>query len=189
MVPFTVNFGASVTGGCPAYTYSWDFGDGGSSSEQNPTYRVEKEGDYTARLTVTDSQGNTCAKSASYAGAYEFIPTAEKPLVLRGVNFATAKAVLIGDSKQILDRVAASLIEHPDVRIEVAGHCDSQGAEEYNLKLSDLRANAVRNYLIEKGVAADRLVARGYGETQPIADNDTAEGRAENRRVELTRLY
>jgi outer membrane protein OmpA-like peptidoglycan-associated protein len=189
MVPFTAGFGASVTGGCPPYGYSWDFGEGGSSSEQNPAYRIEKEGSFTAQLTVTDSKGNACTKSVAYAAAIEFLPTAEKPLVLRGVNFATAKAVLIGDSKEILDRVAASLIEHPDVKVEVAGHCDSQGADAYNLKLSDQRANAVRNYLISDGVAADQLVAKGYGETRPIADNNTEEGRAENRRVELTRLY
>jgi outer membrane protein OmpA-like peptidoglycan-associated protein len=189
MVPLTIGFDASASGGCPPYSYSWDFGEGGSSGEQSPTYRIEKEGSFTARLTVRDAKGNTCENGVSYATAAEFIPTPEKPLVLRGVNFATAKALLVGDSKQLLDRVAESLMEHPDVRVEVAGHCDSQGSDEFNLKLSDLRANAVRNYLIERGVAADRLVARGYGETQPIADNDTEEGRAENRRVELTRLY
>ena len=189
MVPFTVGFGSSVIGGCPPYSFSWDFGEGGSSSEGSPSYRLEKEGSHTAQLKVTDSRGNICTESVAYSGAIEFLPTAEKPLILRGVNFATAKAVLIGDSKQILDRVTQSLIDHPDVRIEVAGHCDSQGADAYNLKLSDQRANAVRNYLIEKGVAADRLVAKGYGETRPIADNNTPEGRAENRRVELTRIY
>jgi len=189
MAPYEAGFGASVTGGCPPYSYSWDFGKGAFSSDQNPSYHVEEEGDFTARLTVTDSKGNTCSKSVAYAAAAEFIPTAEKPLILRGVNFATAKAVLLDDSRLILDRVAASLTAHPDVRIEVAGHTDSQGTDAYNLKLSEQRANAVRNYLIEMGVDADRLVARGYGETRPIADNNTPEGRAENRRVELTRIY
>ena len=72
--------------------------------------------------------------------------------------------------------------------MEIAGHTDSRSPAEYNLWLSEKRANAVRNYLIAEGVAADRLVARGYGITRPIATNATAAGRAQYRRVELIRL-
>jgi outer membrane protein OmpA-like peptidoglycan-associated protein len=109
-------------------------------------------------------------------------------LVLLGVHFEEAKAVLLPESRANLDAVAQSLLANPEVRVEVAGHTDSRSPAEYNLWLSRARAEAVRAYLIERGVAADRLVARGYGLTRPIATNATAAGRARNRRVELIRL-
>lgn len=187
--PLAVAFTATPTGGCPPYTFKWDIGEGSTSTEQNPSVKIEKAGDFTARVTVTDAQGNTAQGNATYsAKPAEFIPPPDKPLILRGVNFESNKAVLLESSKAILDRVAASLLEHPDVKVEVAGHCDAQGNDEYNLKLSTARASSVREYLIQLGVDAGRLVAVGYGETQPIADNGTAEGRAENRRVELKRV-
>jgi OOP family OmpA-OmpF porin len=71
------------------------------------------------------------------------------------------------------------------VVVEVAGHTDSVGSEEYNMGLSDRRANSVKDYLISQGITATRLTARGYGESQPVASNDTDAGRAQNRRVEL----
>jgi outer membrane protein OmpA-like peptidoglycan-associated protein len=188
-VPLTVQFNGSANGGCPPVIYSWSFGDGGSGSDQSPSHIYQKAGDYTASLTVTDSKGNTCQKNLSIKGsAEEFIPTPEKPVILRGVNFEFDKAILLKESTEILDRVAASLLAHPEVKVEVAGHCDSKGSDTYNLKLSDRRAKAVRDYLIKKGLPATQLTANGYGESQPIADNKTAEGRAENRRVELKRM-
>jgi len=187
--PLRVRFNTTVSGGCPPYAYKWDFGEGGSGNEQNPSHLIENAGNFTAKLTVTDSKGTTCEGSVSYVTtAAEFIPTPEKPLILRGVNFESDKAILLESSKDILDRVATSLIEHPDVRVEVAGHCDAQNTDAHNLKLSDARAKAVRDYLIGKGVPGDRLEAKGYGESQPIAPNNTAAGRAENRRVELKRI-
>ncbi len=111
-----------------------------------------------------------------------------KSLVLEGVNFDNDSAKLRPESLEILDRVAASLKDWPEVRVEVGGHTDSNGGAAYNLKLSQRRAEAVRDYLIGKGIDGSRLTARGYGKTEPIADNKTAEGRAKNRRVELTRL-
>ncbi len=186
--PFTVQFAGSAAGGCPNHTYLWSFGDGSTSNEKNPSHTYETEGDYTALLTITDSRNNTQQKSVSIkSSAEEYIPTPEKPVVLQGVNFEFDKDILIADSRQILDRVAASLLAHPDVKVEVGGHCDSDGSDEYNLKLSDRRAKAVRDYLVSKGVPASRLTSRGYGETQPVADNKTAEGKALNRRVELKR--
>jgi outer membrane protein OmpA-like peptidoglycan-associated protein len=109
-------------------------------------------------------------------------------LVLLGVNFEDAKASLLPESRVALDVVAQSLVDNPEVRLEIAGHTDSRSPAEYNLWLSEARAAAVRAYLIERGVAADRLVARGYGLTRPIAPNDNPAGRARNRRVELIRL-
>ncbi len=72
------------------------------------------------------------------------------------------------------------------MKIEIAGHTDSVGSEMYNLRLSEARANAVRDYLIQHGISPDRLIAKGYGESRPIAPNTTREGRAKNRRVEFT---
>jgi OOP family OmpA-OmpF porin len=109
----------------------------------------------------------------------------QEVIQLKGVTFALNSAELVGDSDRLLNDVAATLRRYPEQRVEVAGYTDSQGAEEYNRKLSERRANAVREYLLGQGVAAERLSARGYGEAQPIADNGTAEGRAVNRRVEL----
>jgi OOP family OmpA-OmpF porin len=117
----------------------------------------------------------------------EFIPEPEKPVVLKGVNFEFNKARLTPNAKTVLDQVAASLTERPDVKVEVAGHCDSKGSDAYNHKLSHSRAEAVMQYLISKGVPAGQLTAKGYGETMPIATNDTEEGRELNRRVELRR--
>jgi OmpA-OmpF porin, OOP family len=77
------------------------------------------------------------------------------------------------------------LVKNPSIRVEVAGHTDSDGTAEYNEGLSARRAATVRDYLIASGVAEDRMTTRGYGESQPIADNSTAVGKAENRRVVL----
>jgi outer membrane protein OmpA-like peptidoglycan-associated protein len=77
------------------------------------------------------------------------------------------------------------LKEWGDVKVEVAGHTCNIGTDEYNMGLSQRRADAVRNYLISQGIPADRLTAKGYGESQPTADNSTREGRVQNRRVEL----
>lgn len=105
------------------------------------------------------------------------------PVVLRGVGFATNSATLTPESLPILDGVAADLRKYPRLRVELQGHTDSSGADAYNLDLSQRRAEAVRNYLIAQNVAGLQLEARGYGESEPIADNGTREGRAENRRV------
>ena len=111
-------------------------------------------------------------------------------LVLEGVNFAFDEATLVAGSQDILDRVAVELQkpEWRNVRFEVAGHTSSVASAEYNMSLSERRAEAVRSYLVSRGVANNRMVARGYGETQPIFPNNR-EGEAwQNRRVELRRL-
>ena len=107
---------------------------------------------------------------------------------LTGVTFETSSSVIRPSSYDKLDEVAEALRANPDVRVEISGHTDNVGSDEGNLTLSQARAESVRRYFIEKGVAADRMEAKGYGETKPVATNDTAEGRAENRRVEMSRL-
>jgi OOP family OmpA-OmpF porin len=112
----------------------------------------------------------------------------KKTLVLEGVNFEFNSAKLTPASLTILDKVAASLRDWPEVKVEVGGHTDSVGADAYNAKLSQQRAESVITYLQGAGVAAERMKAKGYGEAKPIADNKTDAGRAKNRRVELTRI-
>lgn len=112
-------------------------------------------------------------------------PAAPRTLTLEGVNFDNGSARLRPEFIAILDNAAATLKEWGEIKVEVAGHTDSAGTDKYNLGLSQRRAEAVRDYLIRQGVAADRLTAKGYGESMPVADNKTAEGRYRNRRVEL----
>ncbi len=109
-------------------------------------------------------------------------------VTLRNIHFLTASAELYEASKAGLDRLAEALLRHPRLRLEVGGHTDAVGKDEDNLVLSERRAKAVYDYLILRGVPADRLTYRGYGESRPIATNDTPEGRALNRRTTLTPL-
>lgn len=105
--------------------------------------------------------------------------------VLAGANFDFDQSYIRPEDFGTLDKDVATLKEWGDVKVEIAGHTDSVGTDEYNMGLSLRRAESVRNYLVDKGVAADRLTVRGYGESQPVADNATDEGRFKNRRVEL----
>lgn len=109
-------------------------------------------------------------------------------LVLEGVNFETGSARLAAGAQTTLDRVAESLLGNPTVRVRVLGHTDSTGPRALNLRLSQERAESVLEYLVAQGVARGRLDARGMGPDEPVATNDTAEGRAANRRVELERI-
>jgi outer membrane protein OmpA-like peptidoglycan-associated protein len=120
---------------------------------------------------------------ASLAAVTE--PALAQKLVLEGANFDFDKSFIRQEDFANLDQDVATLKEWGDVNVEVAGHTDSIGTDEYNMGLSLRRANSVRNYLVGKGLPADRLVVKGYGESQPVAGNDTPEGRFQNRRVEL----
>jgi OOP family OmpA-OmpF porin len=105
--------------------------------------------------------------------------------VLKNVFFDTAKADIKPDMTAGLDEALTVLQKNPGMRIEVQGHTDSDGADAYNLDLSNQRAQAVVGYFAQKGIEANRLSAKGYGESKPVADNKTREGKAQNRRVEL----
>jgi outer membrane protein OmpA-like peptidoglycan-associated protein/Tol biopolymer transport system component len=106
-------------------------------------------------------------------------------IILKNIFFDFDKATLRPESTNELERLTKLLQDVPTLKIEIGGHTDSKGADDYNKKLSDNRAKAVVTYLIGKGIAADRLTSAGYGEEQPIATNDTDEGRQMNRRTEF----
>ena len=105
--------------------------------------------------------------------------------VIQDVNFDFDKSNLKSRATDTLDRVAAELRRQPEIRYEVAGFTDSVGSDDYNQGLSERRADSVRNYLIDHGVSAGQLTANGYSESSPIASNTNADGRAQNRRVEV----
>ena len=102
-----------------------------------------------------------------------------------GILFDFNKSTLSAKAKQNLDKFAAEMTDLPDTDIAVLGHTDNVGSAEANQKVSDNRANAVSNYLQTKGIAAERLHAEGHSYNDPVADNSTAAGRAQNRRVEV----
>ena len=101
------------------------------------------------------------------------------------VLFKTGSFELLPGARERLAKVSGIVIAHPGLRLEVEGHTDSVGSDDYNQQLSEKRAGAVRDYLVQQGISADGIVSRGLGKTQPVASNDTAEGRQQNRRVEL----
>ena len=102
-----------------------------------------------------------------------------------GVTFDVGSATLKPTFRDTLDKVAASLIEFPNSLVDVYGHTDSTGSDASNQALSERRAATVMNYLISRGVPAARLRSQGFGETMPVADNSTLDGRTKNRRVEI----
>jgi len=109
----------------------------------------------------------------------------ERIEIKQQVHFATNKYRVLPDSFPLLNQVAAVLVDFPKMRISIEGHTDNVGAEKANMKLSQKRAEAVRDYLVSRGIAPARLEAHGYGPTRPIASNKTAKGKAKNRRTEF----
>lgn len=112
-------------------------------------------------------------------------PAVQKKIVLRGVNFDFDKANIRADAAPVLKEAAKVLQENAALKVSVEGHTDAKGTDDYNLKLSMRRAAAVKAFLVKEGVAEGRLSTRGLGESQPVASNETDDGRAQNRRVEL----
>lgn len=145
----------------------------------------------------------TAKEMTNYTGAFDFTPgqttnirvdldttriklEAKQIVILDKVFFEAAKDVIKGESFKLLDEVASVMLANPQIgRVEVSGHTDSDGDDTSNLDLSQRRAESVKRYLEGKGVPAERLVAKGFGETKPIENNKTAKGKASNRRVEF----
>ncbi|MDH3600694.1 MAG: OmpA family protein [Candidatus Tectomicrobia bacterium] len=163
-----------------ALKYQWDFGDGTTSDFTFPiaTHRYADPGLYTVMLMVEDDKGAT-------AEAMQQV-SIERAVSLRGaLLFDTGKADLTPAAEDILSPLLQQMEQLPNIVAEIAGHADSRGPKAYNLKLSQRRADAVMQFFVDGGISPDRITAEGFGESQPIADNTTAEGRRENRRVDI----
>jgi outer membrane protein OmpA-like peptidoglycan-associated protein len=104
---------------------------------------------------------------------------------LSGGAFPSGKSELTTDAKYVLAKLSGMLLVFPDMKLDIGGHTDSTGKADFNLKLSQQRAAAVRTFLTEMGVQPARIMARGYGSNQPVAPNDTPEGRSKNRRADI----
>ncbi len=136
-------------------------------------------------LVIPGLEGRKYYKNP-FVVSYKFLPA--KSFVLDNCNFDNGKAPLQDSSFNVLDELVAYRVRKDDETIEIGGHTDNVGSAPSNLKLSEDRAKAVRDYLISKSIDPARLTAKGYGMTKPISDNKTAAGRAENRRTEVTIL-
>lgn len=112
-------------------------------------------------------------------------PTTLKRIVLRGVNFDYDSSEIRAVDRPVLDEAVRQLNEQSQIALAIEGHTDSRGTDEYNQALSIRRAEAVFRYLVNKGLAPERMRPEGFGESRPVADNESDTGRAQNRRVEL----
>ncbi len=150
--------------------------------------------DIAARVTVTDEPNQNIKLTLRHKGWIpRKRPDAKAPdpaprFVLKGVEFDTAKATIRPESFPRLDAVVEYMTHKKSSRIEISGHTDNVGKKAANKSLSQRRAEACRKYLISKGIDGSRIQAAGFGDEQPIASNDTAEGRQKNRRIEATEL-
>lgn len=145
-------------------------------------YKVQ----YKAFTTVeSDLVLDLPAMDAAYTFDYKITVTPPKKFTLDNVFFDSGKATLRAESNKELNELAEYMALKKTLFIEISGHTDNVGNAETNQLLSENRANAVRQYLITKGIAAERVTAKGYGDTQPVDDNSTAAGRQKNRRTEV----
>jgi peptidoglycan-associated lipoprotein len=187
--PCTVEPGATsnltATGTDPdgdPLTYQWAAPQGNFSNAnaQNTVWTApNQEGNVPATVTARDNRGGTAT------GSVNLTVVRRETITFQDVHFDFDRFNLRPDALKILDDAIAKLQANPMLNVTIEGHCDSIGTVEYNLALGERRANAVREYLVSRGIAAGRLRTVSYGEERPIADNSTAAGRAQNRRAHL----
>jgi outer membrane protein OmpA-like peptidoglycan-associated protein len=164
--------------------YRWDFGDGTTAEFTFPiaTHRYKAPGNYLVQLMVADGKGGTDTATAT-------VPVVRRVMLQETeeqVFFDFDKANLKPAGQEALAIVVQEMQANPQLIAEIVGHTDSTGPESYNMGLSQRRAEAVGNHLTQQGIASNRLRLSWKGETEPIAPNTTKEGRAQNRRAEVT---
>jgi OmpA-OmpF porin, OOP family len=136
-------------------------------------------------LTVNDQLQITAARRAGNKKAGPLQIKLNELLVGKSIEFDTSSSRLRSDSNRLLDAVADVLKADADAKIEISGHTDSKGTESKNVSLSKRRAEAVKKYLVDKGIKSNRIEAAGYGSSMPIADDSTFDGQRQNRRIEF----
>lgn len=146
---------------------------------------IDNRGSYYYQTVVTEKamQQEVTADASSLADEIN----KSGHVAVYGIHFDTSQATILPDSESVLGEVAKALEQNPDWKLRVEGHTDNQGSAAANQVLSEKRAQAVVAWLSGHGVAAERLAAKGLGQTKPVADNATEDGRAKNRRVELVK--
>jgi len=163
-------------------TYRWTAPNGSfnPTDTANTTFTAPgQEGNVPITLTATDNQNNSSTSALTLQVVRREVITFED------VHFQFDRFNLRPDALKMLDDAVAKLQRNPNVRITIEGHCDSIGTTEYNLALGERRASSVRDYLANRGIAANRIRTISYGETMPVGNNNTAQGRAMNRRAHL----
>ncbi|QTF91189.1 OmpA family protein [Halomonas sp. BM-2019] len=178
--PVTCGIAGSLIGGSIGYATS------GSSDEEEGAATGAVAGAAIGALLCADRTPEPVAEPEPMPEP-EPVPEFEPVVLSSEVNFAFDSDELTPAAETTLDEVARRLREYTDVRIRIEGHTDSRGSAQYNQGLSERRANSVRDYLASQGIAAARMMTVGYGEERPVASNETDEGRALNRRVEIDR--
>jgi outer membrane protein OmpA-like peptidoglycan-associated protein len=187
-------------------SFEWDLGDGTRGQGPQVAHTYSEPGEYVAQVTVTDDDGQTASSTARIrvdapmpavsepspepetAPAPEPAPvSAPLPVEidLGSVHFDFDSVLLRSDAIPALNQAVEELKENPSARVQLAGHASLEGTERYNQKLSEGRAQVVYEFLVGHGVSPSRLSTVGYGESRPVADSSTAEGREQNRRVEF----
>ncbi|RMH93817.1 OmpA family protein [Lysobacter pythonis] len=186
--------GEAIEGFGEEVTMGFRTGIGDVYNEPVTTYLVRRnDGNIWIHFVQNTSEGwMTIGREQAFQQTATLLPTSElkKQIDANGkvalqVNFATDKTDILPESMPQIEQVAALLKEDPQLELDINGHTDSTGDKIHNLKLSEGRARSVLATLETKGIDASRLGAKGYGDTQPVADNTTEEGKAKNRRVEL----
>jgi len=160
--------------------------------------RVKEQADNEARMVkmqadaeaqrvkaLADAEARRLAGQKGHDTDTVFVFTQGKTIILRGVNFEFNKAAITNESDRILWRAYRAMMVNPEVQVVITGHTDNVGGTEFNQGLSLERAQTVRNWLVQKGIASNRMRTVGRGENETVASNETDEGRAENRRIEF----